>query len=170
MARETQHRQQWLGADGRAPGLTPPGKRTGRKHDRLSHWPFLSADCSLARPSESDVPVTCEASRLKAALGTLLNYWNNFDRPFLNCFYSKTSPTRTLQVIPVIQQRPLLGGGGGSVGDGGGGGSVGRDRMRAGRPRSQECRITPPWRGSRRSRAARRRLMRWGGRNRATRL
>ena len=43
-----------------------------------------------------------------AALGTLLNYWNNFDRPFLNCFYSKTSPARTLQVIPVIQQRPLL--------------------------------------------------------------
>ena len=38
----------------------------------------------------------------------LLNYWNNFDRPLLNCFYSKTSPTRTLQVIPVIQQRPLL--------------------------------------------------------------
>ena len=36
-------------------------------------------------------------------------------------------------------------------------------RMRAGRPRSQEMRITPPLRGSRRSRAARRRLMRWGG-------
>ena len=35
-----------------------------------------------------------------------------------------------------------------------------RDRMRAGRPRSQA--ITPPLRGSRRSRAARRRLMRWG--------
>ena len=34
-----------------------------------------------------------------------------------------------------------------------------RDRMRAGRPRSQ---ITPPLRGSRRSRAGRRRLMRWG--------
>ena len=34
------------------------------------------------------------------------------------------------------------------------------DRMRAGRPRSQA--ITPPLRGSRRSRAARRRLMRWG--------
>ena len=35
-----------------------------------------------------------------------------------------------------------------------------RDSMRAGRPRSQA--ITPPLRGSRRSRAARRRLMRWG--------
>ena len=36
-------------------------------------------------------------------------------------------------------------------------------RMRAGRPRSQEMPITPPLRGSRRSRAGRRRLMRWGG-------
>ena len=43
-----------------------------------------------------------------AALGTLLNYWNNYDQPLLNCFYSITSPTRSLQVIPVIQQRPLL--------------------------------------------------------------
>ena len=34
--------------------------------------------------------------------------------------------------------------------------------MRAGRPRSQEMPITPPLRGSRRSRAAKRRLMRWG--------
>ena len=34
--------------------------------------------------------------------------------------------------------------------------------MRAGRPRSQVGRITPPLRGSRRSRAGRRRLMRWG--------
>ena len=38
--------------------------------------------------------------------------------------------------------------------------AVQRNRMRAGRPRSQA--ITPPLRGSRRSRAARRRLMRWG--------
>ena len=38
--------------------------------------------------------------------------------------------------------------------------AVQRNRMRAGRPRSQG--ITPPLRGSRRSRAARRRLMRWG--------
>ena len=38
-----------------------------------------------------------------------------------------------------------------------------RDGMRAGRPRSQEMRITTPLRGSRRSRAVRRRLMRWGG-------
>ena len=36
-----------------------------------------------------------------------------------------------------------------------------RDRMRAGRPRSQGNH-SPPLRGSRRSRAARRRLMRWG--------
>ena len=42
----------------------------------------------------------------------------------------------------------------------GAGGRRGRNRMRAGRPRSQA--ITPPLRGSRRSRAARRRLMRWG--------
>ena len=35
-------------------------------------------------------------------------------------------------------------------------------RMRAGRPRSQEMPITPPLRGTRRSRAERRRLMRWG--------
>ena len=51
------------------------------------------------------------ASRLhlkRAALGTLLNYWNNFDRPPSNCFCSITSPTCPLQVIPVIQQRPLL--------------------------------------------------------------
>ena len=37
-------------------------------------------------------------------LGTLLNYWNNLDRRFLNSGYSTTSPA---QVIPVIQQRPL---------------------------------------------------------------
>ena len=36
----------------------------------------------------------------------MLNYWNNYDQPLLNCFYSITSPTRSLQVIPVIQQRP----------------------------------------------------------------
>ena len=36
-----------------------------------------------------------------------------------------------------------------------------RDRMRAGRPHAPRA-ITPPLRGSRRSRAARRRLMRWG--------
>ena len=40
------------------------------------------------------------------ALGTLLNYWNNFDPPLLNGFDSMTSPTGSLQVIPVIQQRP----------------------------------------------------------------
>ena len=36
----------------------------------------------------------------------MLNYWNNYDQPLLNCFYSITSPTSSLQVIPVIQQRP----------------------------------------------------------------
>ena len=36
----------------------------------------------------------------------MLNYWNNYDQPLLNCFDSITSPTRSLQVIPVIQQRP----------------------------------------------------------------
>ena len=36
----------------------------------------------------------------------MLNYWNNYDQSLLNCFYSITSPTRSLQVIPVIQQRP----------------------------------------------------------------
>ena len=41
------------------------------------------------------------------ALGTLLNYWNNFDQLLLNGFDSITSPKRSLQVIPVIQQRPL---------------------------------------------------------------
>ena len=44
---------------------------------------------------------------------------------------------------------------------------VQRDRMRAGRPRSQGNH-SPPLRGSRRSRAARRRLMRWGGGRRVT--
>ena len=36
----------------------------------------------------------------------MLNYWNNYDQPLLNCIDSITSPTRSLQVIPVIQQRP----------------------------------------------------------------
>ena len=43
---------------------------------------------------------------INGRVGTLLNYWNNYDQPLLNCFYSITSPTRSLQVIPVIQQRP----------------------------------------------------------------
>ena len=58
--------------------------------------PHVSPGAALARRGQS------------AALGTLLNYWNNYDQPLLNCFYSITSPTRSLQVIPVIQQRPLL--------------------------------------------------------------
>ena len=36
----------------------------------------------------------------------MLNYWNNFDQPLLNCFYSITSPTRSLHFIPALQQRP----------------------------------------------------------------
>ena len=39
------------------------------------------------------------------AQGTLLNYWNNLDRRFLNSDYSTNSPAH---VIPVIQQRPLF--------------------------------------------------------------
>ena len=45
---------------------------------------------------------------------------------------------------------------------GGGGGSMDRFRMRAGRPRSQEMPDHSPFEENRRSRAERRRLMRWG--------
>ena len=51
---------------------------------------------------------SCSAGDARAALGTLLNYWNNFNLRLLNCFDSITSPMRSLQVIPVIQQRPLF--------------------------------------------------------------
>ena len=74
--------------------LLPKGHEGRLFHPRMIH-PVVGAGTGLAGNRDS-------------ALGTLLNYWNNFDRPLLNCFYSKTSPTRSLQVIPVIQQRPLL--------------------------------------------------------------
>ena len=37
-----------------------------------------------------------------------MNYWNNFEQPLLNYLDSITFPAPSLQVIPVIQQRPLF--------------------------------------------------------------
>ena len=50
----------------------------------------------------------CSPASRRAALGTLLNYWNKFDQPLLNCCDSMGFLTGALPVISVIQQRPLF--------------------------------------------------------------
>ena len=127
------HMSSWGVGDKRSLISRTPSKRRARGGWRLSPMHVLVSDTSvpvdLERGSFLDIsfrrsgafhlcrntePQTqlpensVQCGEPRAALGTLLNCWNYFDRPLLNCLCSITAPTRSLQVIPVIQQRPLL--------------------------------------------------------------
>ena len=92
------------------------------------------------------------------SLGHLLHLDQTGTAPWLSCGLAAAVPAHRVAACSIALK--LSGNQRNSMRAGRPRSQVIRDRMRAGRPRSQA--ITPPLRGSRRSRAARRRLMRWG--------